>query len=458
MILLILDGESEFVILHDRLLALNYDKKELVSFSSLNEAINTHLQPIDLILIDLSQLNSTSIETRNAFKKKFQHTPYIVLSYSNDNTLLSMAMEDGAQDYLLPEDCKNPQLGKSIQKAILRKRAYLSELNMAREKYQPQSETTLIERANEVTTILESITDAFFTVDAQWNFIYINKEAEKLFKKQREELLHKNMWDYFSEGSNSKFYKEFHKAITGHVSVHFEEYSHATEMWLSSNAYPTGSGLTVYFTDITSEKKLQDKIAKDEQNLRAIINNTKDIIWSIDREYNIISANQAFFKRTSATSSDNYFYIKGENDVIDTESKEKWMGYYSRAFNGESFKIVEKFIIDYNIVYEDISFNPIFDNNNQIIGVSCFSRDITERRSHVLRIESQNEKLKEIAWIQSHKVRGPVASILGLVEIFSHNIPEQDENKEVLEGLKNVTKDLDDTIKSIVEKANTIEL
>lgn len=452
MVLLILDNDNEVVILKKQILALGYNEKDIIISSSLQEATILINDAIEIAFVEIALFNA-SLEIKNTFLHTLKSIPFIVVSASDDIQLLSQGIEDGAQDYLLKEDIQSSTIDKAILKAILRNKHAISH-TVSKNKGRKES----IDNSTEVTTILESITDAFFTVDADWNFIYVNKEAEKLYKRKREELLHKNMWEYFSEGSNSKFYKEFHRAVRDHVSVHFEEYSQSTEMWIATNAYPTGNGLTVYFSDITEQKKLQDKIAKDEQNLRAIINNTRDIIWSIDREYNIISANQAFYKRMTNSTAENFYYIRLASQDFNNEAFDKWVAYYNRAFSGETFKVVEKTVVDYNVIYEDISFNPIYDNDDKIIGVSCFSRDITERRSHVLRIESQNEKLKEIAWIQSHKVRGPVASILGLVELFSHNIPEQDDNKEMLEGLKTVTKDLDDTIKSIVEKANTIEL
>ncbi|MEI8278226.1 MAG: PAS domain-containing protein [Bacteroidota bacterium] len=452
MVLLISDDNDEVIVLKKQLLALGYDENNIICTSSLSKATSLITDTIEIAIVEISLLQ-TSSEVQKSFLQTVKHIPFIVVSITDDLEQLTHGIDEGAQDYLLKEDILSGSLDKAIQKAILRKRYVLSN-TVSKNKHKKDS----IANATEVTTILESITDAFFTVDAEWNFIYVNKEAEKLYKRKREELLHKPMWEYFTEGNQSKFFTEFHRAVRDHVSVHFEEYSSSTEMWIATNAYPTGNGLTVYFSDITEQKKLQDKIAKDEQNLRAIINNTRDIIWSIDREYNIISANQAFYKRMTNSRAENFYYIRLATQDFDNEAFGKWIIYYNRAFSGETFKVVEKTVLDYNVIYEDISFNPIYDNEDNIIGVSCFSRDITERRSHVLRIESQNEKLKEIAWIQSHKVRGPVASILGLVELFSHNIPAEDNNKEMLEGLKTVTKDLDDTIKSIVEKANTIEL
>jgi len=63
--------------------------------------------------------------------------------------------------------------------------------------------------------------------------------------------------------------------------------------------------------------------------------------------------------------------------------------------------------------------------------------------------------LKEIAWIQSHKVRGPVASILGLTELIQVETLNNS-NREIFDYIKQATIDLDKVIKDIVGKTNKI--
>ncbi|PJF28851.1 MAG: hypothetical protein CUN52_11365, partial [Phototrophicales bacterium] len=47
--------------------------------------------------------------------------------------------------------------------------------------------------------IFERITDAFFALDAQWRFIYMNHEAENLLQRRAQDLIGKNIWDEFPE-------------------------------------------------------------------------------------------------------------------------------------------------------------------------------------------------------------------------------------------------------------------
>lgn len=81
-----------------------------------------------------------------------------------------------------------------------------------------------------------------------------------------------------------------------------------------------------------------------------------------------------------------------------------------------------------------------------------------EIKQHLKEIEEQNEKLKEIAWMQSHKVRGQVATILGLCQFVDEHKEEDPHTKEVLEGIKTATRDLDEVIKEINELTKKAEI
>jgi|SRR3569833_1991652 len=89
------------------------------------------------------------------------------------------------------------------------------------------------------------------------------------------------------------FYTQYQHAVKEQMSVHFEEYNPSRDMWVTVNAYPTANGLAIYFWDITEEKHIREQIYRDDQNLRAIINNTSDLIWSVDKAFRIITGNDA---------------------------------------------------------------------------------------------------------------------------------------------------------------------
>ncbi|MDF2430641.1 MAG: hypothetical protein JWP44_272, partial [Mucilaginibacter sp.] len=241
-----------------------------------------------------------------------------------------------------------------------------------------KTENALQKKTDELENVLESITDAFYTVDKDWNFTYINKEYESVQNRKREDLLGKNVWELFPYGKELRFFKEYEYALREQVSVHFEEYNPDNKMWVFAHAYPTDNGLAIYFRDITEEKRMREKIINDGQNLRAIINNTKDLIWSVDREFNIITGNQGFWKRVEKLTGKTEDIIS--NLDFENEMMQDYLGNYERAFNGEVFSIIRERNWEDNTRFEEVSFNPIYDQQQKVIGVNCFLRDITEQQ------------------------------------------------------------------------------
>ena len=52
-----------------------------------------------------------------------------------------------------------------------------------------------VQRSRDIASILQRITDAFFALDNQWRFIYLNSEAERILNRKKEQLLGKNLWE-----------------------------------------------------------------------------------------------------------------------------------------------------------------------------------------------------------------------------------------------------------------------
>jgi len=104
------------------------------------------------------------------------------------------------------------------------------------------------------------------------------------------------------------------------------------------------------------------------------------------------------------------------------------------------------------IIQVDIQVNSIQFQGREARLV--LANDVTERLSYIQAIETQNQKLREISWIQSHMVRAPLARILGLVQIITEMKSAPDEQAELLGYLQHSSNELDSVIKQITEKTD----
>lgn len=114
-------------------------------------------------------------------------------------------------------------------------------------------------------------------------------------------------------------------------------------------------------------------------------------------------------------------------------------------------------MIDRGIVIRDEKGNPI-----RMVGAM---NDITERKNfeisrsrYVSQIEIQNEKLKNIAWTQSHIVRAPLARMLGIMNVIEGNNKDLDDTLMLLKLLRDSANELDEIIKDMVAKAQTLDM
>ncbi|WP_189604150.1 PAS domain S-box protein [Salinimicrobium marinum] len=132
-----------------------------------------------------------------------------------------------------------------------------------------RSELAALKASEEKEIILESIGDAFYAVDQNWIFTYFNKHAEKLLNVAKEEVVGKNIWEVFSDVLDTSFFTKYHQAVRQQEIIDFEEYFDRVNKWFSVSAYPSSTGLSVYFRDVTERKNSELEILELNRNLQA---------------------------------------------------------------------------------------------------------------------------------------------------------------------------------------------
>lgn len=200
-------------------------------------------------------------------------------------------------------------------------------------------------------------------------------------------------------------------------------------------------------------------VAGEALNLRLLINNTDDPLWIVDANYTILECNHAF--RTWVSHFIGREIGKGDNVLFDGADRiynDKFEMCYKLALGGSNFRTVEDMMIEGVLHYTSVCFKPVIDNDGNIHAVSCSARDITEHRKHLFRIEQQNAALREIAFIESHRIRGPVATIMGLEQLYNYTDLSDPMNREIMDGIKKMSLDLDVIIRQVVKMSNEIEV
>lgn len=106
------------------------------------------------------------------------------------------------------------------------------------------------------------------------------------------------------------------------------------------------------------------------------------------------------------------------------------------------------------IIDVELASNPIvFDGKPAEI---VLATDITEKLLQLKAIEAQNERLKNIAWTQSHIVRAPVARLMGLVDLLKSDKVDSNEKDKILQHIHTSAKELDEVIHQIVDESQSV--
>jgi signal transduction histidine kinase len=85
----------------------------------------------------------------------------------------------------------------------------------------------------------------------------------------------------------------------------------------------------------------------------------------------------------------------------------------------------------------------IFDSSGNLYEILTIGRDVTNLKNAELEKSNYIKDLERIAHMTSHNVRGPIASMLGFIELLRMNAIESDQWNNVLHDLKKCIKDLD---------------
>lgn len=151
--------------------------------------------------------------------------------------------------------------------------------------------------------------------------------------------------------------------------------------------------------DMTKESRQAEEIKKAKANQEALINGTKDLIWSVGNDFKLITANKAY--REMIWQAVSKQIEEGDSVLIESFGEQllaKWKSYYHRVLNGESFSVKEELYIPETneTLYSLISLHPMYNDEGKIFGAACYSKDITEETRKTIVLEETKNKLSRI--------------------------------------------------------------
>ncbi|RDI70827.1 PAS domain S-box protein [Halopelagius longus] len=249
------------------------------------------------------------------------------------------------------------------------------------------------ELESELADVFDRVTDAFYALDEEWRFTHVNDRAEEMLERDASELLGARIWDEFEHAANSPFRAQYERAMERQESVTFEHYSPSIDAWFEVRAYPSETGLSVYFRDVTDRKERQHELEEYE----TIVETVGDGVYVLDEEGRFRRMNDACAEITGYDRGElygsHYSLVVGE-DVTERiaefeaaiaagEVKNKRMEFEIRRRDGGTLPV-------------ESTFTPLV-SDGEFRGTVGVVRDISERKERERELE-RYEQLVETVW------------------------------------------------------------
>jgi PAS domain S-box-containing protein len=122
---------------------------------------------------------------------------------------------------------------------------------------------------NDKAFILSSISDAMYVLDRDWNFTYLNAEAERILGRTSAELVGRSVWEAFPAARQTAIFDNYMRARETGAPVEFEIYYPDFKAWFAIRGFPHEKGLTSYFHDISQRIETEQQL-RQAQKLDAI--------------------------------------------------------------------------------------------------------------------------------------------------------------------------------------------
>jgi PAS domain S-box-containing protein len=290
-----------------------------------------------------------------------------------------------------------------------------------------KAEATLRFHAN----VLAQVNDAVIGMDNDGRITYWNTGAERLYGLAAEAALGKKPEDVYRLewlrpedaalarqllGGTDAFNLEVMHVLADGRRIYVDTSTHT---WHDENGAVIG--LLSVNRDITGSKQAEETIRATNQKLTAILENSQNIIFAVDRDYRYLAFNHLHREVIRRLYNVDVRLGMSLHDFSTrvAADRSKIFSYLDRALAGEQFIVVEPFG-DVTLMrrYFEHAFTPMRDDGGNVMGVTVFSLDITERIEAEEELRRINFELDSFVYRSSHDLRAPLRSVLGLVSLI----------------------------------------
>jgi PAS domain S-box-containing protein len=203
--------------------------------------------PFDCVVSDYEMPAMDGLEFLAEVREIDPDLPFILFTGKGSEEIASEAISAGVTDYLQKETGTD-------QYAVLANR-----VENAVAKYRAQQEAVAADE--QMRRLLGRITDAFFALDDDWRFQYVNERAAGFLGRDPDDLVGEDIRETFEMGVDDRFHEAYLRAMeTQKPTTVVAQSSVAEGRWIEARAFPAADGLSVYGRDVTERKRMETRL------------------------------------------------------------------------------------------------------------------------------------------------------------------------------------------------------
>lgn len=303
-------------------------------------------------------------------------------------------------------------------------------------------------------SMVQAIPDIIFIYDEQATYLDFHAYKTEFLLYKPKDFIGKTAYELFDKG----FAKETHACIlkalkTSEVIEHsyYLDFKEDRKFFEGRYISINSEKVLAVIREVTESVLSAQRLEKSEQKYRGLVSQASDTIFLSDENGNLIELNNKGIEMTGLNEKQIKEYNLNDILILSNEKHSK----ITKLIHEKGNTLQEGSLKKSDGTEIPVEINCKITASKQIQGII---RDVSARKKYIQSIQLQNEKLKEIAWIQSHEVRAPLARILGLLDYLEkYDEGTKADNNHIISSLRKSSLDLDLIIRDLVKKSEEAE-
>lgn len=150
----------------------------------------------------------------------------------------------------------------------------------------PAARRGLEQTSQAVHQILERVGEGFVALDREWRYTYVNTKAAEILGRRAEDLVGAHAWTEFPDAVGGTIHGALEKAMATQQPAFVEDYFEPWDRWFENRIYPSESGLSIFFTEITERKRAEaalEQAQRERERLHAEVEAEKRRLRQLSR-------------------------------------------------------------------------------------------------------------------------------------------------------------------------------